>query len=189
MIGRAVRRPREVEIEVDRRTGIVLTLGVDVGRVGHGRAGHVGGETELLEWSAQLDLDTPAAAAVDGGLRDQGVARWHGGPVVDGADAGGSGADDPGCPPGDLAVGVEPETQPAGQCAVVGDEVAVVRLVPQVLPVWDVTALVRGQDGVRRPHRRGPGCIALAPSGPDTSTTGSSRSSNSVRRALDITAC
>ena len=66
VIGRAVRRPGEVEIEVDGRTGLVLTLGVDVGGVGHRSARHMGGEAELLEGSAQVDLDAPAAAAVDG---------------------------------------------------------------------------------------------------------------------------
>src|SRR5271169_5880990 len=61
--------------------------------------------------------------------------------------------------------------------------------VPQVLGIGGVPLLVRGQHGVVRRHRRGPGCMAEAPGGPGTSTTGSSRSSNSVRRALDITAC
>jgi len=134
-------------------------------------------------WS--IDLDSLAVFA----LADETVLRGDRHHVIDRGDAGVAGAHDPGRPPGDPAVGVEAEPEPAAERAVGVDEVAVVRLVPQVLAVGGVPCLVARQDDVCRRHRPGPGCMAEAPGGPGTSTMGSSRSSNSVRSAFDITAC
>ena len=57
------------------------------------------------------------------------------------------------------------------------DEVAVVRLVPELSVVGRVALLVGWVDDVGRRHRAGPGSMAVAPGGPWTSTMGSSRSS------------
>ena len=193
----AVGRPREVEVEPGGRAGS-LAVGVDVlgwvDRAGRG----AGGEAELLEGPAQVDLDPVGGGGLGGG----GVGG--GGSEVDSEirpSPGGTGAgsrpsrrppvgpDDPGGPPGDLAVGIETEPEPAAHGAVGPDEVAVVGLVPQVLTVGDVPRFRRLAG------RRGPPSPARArlhgggPRGPGTSTMGSSRSSNSVRRAFDITAC
>ncbi len=180
----AVGRPRDVQVELRGGAGL-LAVGVDVLGRGDDAGRGVSGQAELLERPAEFDFDSFAVFA----LADETVLRGDRHLVVGGADAGAVGPDDPGRPPGHLAVGVEAEPEPTPHGAVGADEVAVIGLVPQVLAIGVVPGFVVWQDDVVRRHSPGPGCMAEAPIGPGTSTMGSSRSSNSVRKAFDMTAC
>ena len=198
VVRRAVGGPGQIHVQVHPASGLP---GVNVLGSLEGLRRRRRQDPELLEGSLKTELDARRLArhhqAVP--LRDREV-------VVDRADARPVGTHDPGRPPGNLTVRVEADTQPSAKRAVLMDEIGVVRLTPQILWAYRVAFLVFGGDDVSHRHdgepvdpaipdsalregRAGPGCMADAPGGPGTSTMGSSRSSNSVRRARDMTAC
>ena len=177
VIGRAVGGPGQIEVEVRRPAA---APGVDLSGIFEHLSGRGGGDAELLERLHDVELDPDGRV-----LGHQTGTGGHRRVVADRTDARSAGADDPCRPPGHSTIRIEPQSEPPAPAAVLVHEVGVVRLVPQVLGVGWMTLFVVGGDDVRRRHR----CMAEAPGGPGTSTTGSGRSSNSVRSARDMTAC
>ena len=193
VVGRSVRGPGQIHVKLGPGSGLP---GVDIFGSVEDLRRRRRGDTELVKGTEQIELYTSRSVRYH-----QAVALGNREVVADRADAGPVGTHDPRRPPRHLAVRVETDPQPSPEGPVLMDEVGVVRLAPEILGADGVAALVVGGDDVGRRHDGepddsvvpeafvGPWCMADAPGGPGTSVIGSSRSSNSVRRARDMTAC
>ena len=139
LVRHPVRRPREIQVEGGRRARVV-PVDVDRPAVDPGRSRSV--DPDAVEWRHHVGVDgEPGAVQAEAEVGDRKVVghRRHHGAVR---------TDDHGRPPGHPEVRVQTDADVAGHPAVLGDDVEVVRLVPQGFVGWQVPLLVVGVDGV-----------------------------------------